>query len=193
MDNFYQSLFSTCKMWAEQPETPPFQALMQCFPQYNPPPGFDVTLMAVTFGANTDLSNATKLYNFRSFIHSFVTSKGGVNALQVPNDELWYNKDAGQMLCELLVFRDLRDVQAELIATIVSAVISFGEDAISVIGFLVGFRVVYQAGRGAVPENAQETQWLLQMTMRSMQRAKEYMLSEQFGELNAIDVIRDLL
>ncbi len=168
--NFYRGLVQITKAWSAM-DAPLLQPLLQNLPVMEGQAPLDVTAMAIVMSEEFDLSNPTKLQKFREFIQTFLLSTNQLSQLQLPGDEAWFQKDASQLLCEILLLRDLSFLKAEALIAIIASVIIFGNDGVAAIGFIMSFRLAWGHGRAA---DINETMWLAGAVDKGINRAKEY-------------------
>lgn len=90
-------------------------------------------------------------------------------------------QDVAQLLAEVMLFADLQPLQLETKAAMLQAILSFGLDAIALLGFNLCLRCHYGVGRSFAGE---ETQWLADAAGTVIAHASGYLLSGMVGDLS---------
>ena len=146
----------------------------------------DVDDLAVALCVGTDLANTVKLNDFRINFNAFLQTAG----VAFDTAEPWYTKDMVQLLAELVLFTDLSTLVPQVVTAIfVQTIIDFGHDGLVTIAWLLCLRLFYGNGRY---EFTEEGQWVTGAVVQSYARCTEYLLSDQAGDLQLIDLVRDL-
>ena len=142
--------------------------------------------LAVAVCMGTDLANQAKLNDFRINFNAFLQSAG----VAFDTAEPWYTKDIVQLLAELVLFTDLSTLVPQVVmAVFVQTIIDFGHDGLVTIAWLLCLRLFYGNGRY---EFEDESRWVTGAVVQSYARCTEYLLSDQAGDLQLLDLVRDL-
>merc|ERR1711939_271403 len=187
--DLYANTFQVCRGWAETGGKVSLDEIASRLPATTAGSvTLDPSMLGVVVATNTDLANAAKLQGFRVAVNQLFTESG--SACFSGEAEPWYEKDVLQLLCEVVLLRDLSTMQQETLAIVIQSVVDFGRDAMATIAFLLVMRVVWGLGRAATA--AEETQWVVQACLKGIERANEYLVSEHAGSLRLQDLLQNL-
>jgi len=207
MFELYSTILTLCQQWATAGAAQPWITIFRCLPvTATPTVVFDAEIYGVIMAQQTDITIVHKVNVFRievgwPFFHlktlilSQLQLQQLATALSRPlalsqNDEPWLAKDIPQLVCELFLFTELAQRQIEVAAVVIDLIQVFGIDGMALVGFLITLRAHYGLGRAEVMA---ETQWLMDITYRLIQKTNAYLLSEFVGDWPFPQLVQNLL
>eukprot|EP00045_Choanoeca_perplexa_P002465 m.24596 g.24596 ORF g.24596 m.24596 type:complete len:193 (-) comp11534_c0_seq1:1492-2070(-) len=187
---FFEGLLQACQEWASSGGFQSFDELCLSLPAIEDVE-FNAEMIGVLFAASMDLMQETKVTSFRTELSRYLESGTTNQALLARADpEPWYHKDILQLLSELLLFDDTEYLQQDIAAVVVQLIITFGLDGIALLGFTLCLRIQYHVGRAM--EFPVESAALLNLCLRALAHANDYLCSESVGHVNLAELIMSL-
>jgi len=190
MFELYSTILTLCQQWATAGAAQPWITIFRCLPvTATPTVVFDAEIYGVIMAQQTDITIVHKVNVFRIELQQLATALSRPLALS-QNDEPWLAKDIPQLVCELFLFTELAQRQIEVAAVVIDLIQVFGIDGMALVGFLITLRAHYGLGRAEVMA---ETQWLMDITYRLIQKTNAYLLSEFVGDWPFPQLVQNLL
>jgi len=186
MFELYSTILTLCQQWATAGAAQPWITIFRCLPVTVV---FDAEIYGVIMAQQTDITIVHKVNVFRIELQQLATALSRPLALS-QNDEPWLAKDIPQLVCELFLFTELAQRQIEVAAVVIDLIQVFGIDGMALVGFLITLRAHYGLGRAEVMA---ETQWLMDITYRLIQKTNAYLLSEFVGDWPFPQLVQNLL
>lgn len=187
LSQWYAGALGVCQQWAPCNATTPLQEVLKHFPAAQALPPLNPEELAPVVSSITQqrFNNKCNVQEFRNGLQQYLVTAAPASPLNIQTAEPWHVKDVFHLLCELLLFTDLSGLQREIVAVMAQAVIIFGRDASTLVGFLLCMRM---SGWGRAA-HTEETNWLVSAAVKTIQGSEAYLVSEFFGSLSLAQIL----